>query len=93
MARSRINNTCFETVVDVQAKKIDLDLSAQADQVQVPSIDFGNTGPGARSVDDHELLWFEHMSCDQQVSLKSTLNFLQNFLWRYQQMCLVKTSI
>ena len=30
----------FETGVDVQAKEFDLDFSGQADQVQVPNIDF-----------------------------------------------------
>ena len=42
MARSRINSTCIETGVDAQAKEFDLDFSGQADQVQVPNIDFGN---------------------------------------------------
>ena len=52
MARSRINSICIETGVNVQAKEFDLDFSGQADQVQVPNIDFGNTEPGARSVDE-----------------------------------------
>ena len=52
IARSRISNTCIETGVDVQAKDFDLDLSGQADQVQVPNIDFGTTEPGAWSVDE-----------------------------------------
>ena len=49
MARSSINNTFIDTVlaidtgVDVQAKEFDLDFSGQADQVQVPNIDFGST--------------------------------------------------
>ena len=52
MARSRINNTCIETGVDVQAKEFDLDFSGQTDQVQVPNMDFGTTEPGAWSVDE-----------------------------------------
>ena len=56
MARSSINNTCidtgFDTGVDVQAKKFDLEFSGQADQVQVPNIDFGSTEPGAWRVDE-----------------------------------------
>ena len=49
-------------------------------------MDFDTTEFGAWSVDELlELLWFEHMhvehmSCDQQISLKSALSFLQNFL-------------
>ena len=68
----------------MQAKEFDLDFSGQADQVQVPNIDFGSTEPGASIWSVDELLRFisEHMSCtcDQQVSLESTLKVLQNFL-------------
>ena len=60
MARSSINITCidtgFDTGVDVQAKEFDLDFSGQADQVQVPNIDFGSTEPGASIWSVDELL-------------------------------------
>ena len=60
MARSSINNTCIDrgldTGVDVQAKEFDLDFSGQADQVQVPNIDFGSTEPGASVWSVDELL-------------------------------------
>ena len=52
MARSSINSTCIETGVDVRAKEFDLDFNGQADQVQVPDMDFGTTEPGAWSVDE-----------------------------------------
>ena len=60
MARSSINNTCIDTGldtgVDVQAKEFDLDLSGQADQVQVPNINFGSTEPGPSMWSVDELL-------------------------------------
>ena len=52
MARSRVNSTCIDTSVDVRAKEFDLYFSGQADQVQVPDMDFGTTELGEWSVDE-----------------------------------------